>query len=108
MDIYDKLYAVERDIEGKTPAERLAVRCSRCKPLMKKLHKKVLALKGTLNPTERVWSTLTPRNRAELKEFAELQPETFKERTFYGSLVRRSELPSPDLNANETSLIRAG
>jgi transposase len=51
LDIYDKLYDVERDIAGKGPAERLAARSRRSKPLIKELHEKVLALKGTLNPT---------------------------------------------------------
>jgi transposase/regulator of replication initiation timing len=58
LDIYEKLYAVERDIKGKTPAERLAARRSRSKPLIKKLHKKVLALKGTLNPTHALMSAV--------------------------------------------------
>lgn len=58
LDIYEKLYAVERDIKGKTPHERFVARRSRSKPLIKKLRKKVVALKGTLNPTHPLMSAV--------------------------------------------------
>jgi transposase len=51
LDIYEKLYDIERDIKDKTPAERLAARRIRSKPLIKKLRNKVVCLKARLNPT---------------------------------------------------------
>lgn len=54
LDIYRKLYKVEKEIKGKEPAERLAMRQAKSKPLCDELHEKVLALRGTLNPTSKL------------------------------------------------------
>jgi transposase len=58
LDIYEELYDVERDIKGKTPAERLAVRRARSKPLIKKLRKQIVSLKAKLNPTHPLMSAV--------------------------------------------------
>jgi hypothetical protein len=51
LDIYEQLYDIERDIEGKSPEYRLAVRRRDSKPLIKALRTKIVALKSALNPT---------------------------------------------------------
>jgi transposase len=56
LDIYEELYDVERDIKGKTPAERLAARRACSKPLIKKLRKEIVSLKAKLNPTHPLMS----------------------------------------------------
>jgi transposase len=58
LDIYEDLYAVERDIKGRTAAERLAVRRARSKPLIKKLRSEVASLKARLNPTHPLMSAV--------------------------------------------------
>ncbi len=51
LTIYGKLYQIERDIKDKPPPVRLAIRRRKSKPLVKKLHKRLLQLKDSLNPT---------------------------------------------------------
>ena len=51
LNIYEKLYDVEREFKDSSPAQRLAARRSRSKPLIKKLRRKIDSLKRTLNPT---------------------------------------------------------
>jgi len=51
LDIYGKLYDVERDIWDKSPEQRLAQRQSKSKSLMEELHAKLLPLQLVLNPT---------------------------------------------------------
>ncbi len=51
LDIYEKLYDIEREFKDSPPAQRLAARRRRSKPLIKKLRKKIDSLKKTLNPT---------------------------------------------------------
>jgi len=51
IEIYGRLYDIEREIKGKPPAYRLAVRRRRSKPLTKELRKRLTALKGSLHPT---------------------------------------------------------
>lgn len=51
VDIYAKLYDIERQIKDQPPAHRLAVRRKRSKPLTKVLHKKLVELRGSLHPT---------------------------------------------------------
>ena len=52
--IYRTLYAVEKEIRGKEPAEKLAKRQAKSKPIADELHQKLLALKDTLNPTSKL------------------------------------------------------
>lgn len=51
LAIYSKLYKVESEIRGRTAPVRLAIRRRKSKPLIKKLRKKLLQLKDSLNPT---------------------------------------------------------
>ena len=51
LNIYERLYDIERDFRDKPAAERLAARRKRSKPLVKKLRKAILSLKDALNPT---------------------------------------------------------
>ena len=51
LDIYRELYKIEQDVRNKVPEQRLAARQSQSKPLTDKLYEKVVALKGSLNPT---------------------------------------------------------
>ena len=51
LNLYEKLYDVERDFRGKTSTERLAARRKISKPLVKKLRVAIVSLKDRLNPT---------------------------------------------------------
>jgi len=51
IEIYGKLYDIERQIKGQTAAHILAIRRRRSKPLTKQLHRKLTELRGTLHPT---------------------------------------------------------
>lgn len=51
IEIYAELYNIERQIRGKSPALRLAVRRRRSKPWTKKLRKRLSLLKDSLHPT---------------------------------------------------------
>ena len=51
LDIYRDLYLIEDDIAKKLPAERLAIRRSKSKPLVKKLRKVLIRLQGKFPPT---------------------------------------------------------
>lgn len=50
LTIYQKLYAVEKEIKGKKSEERLALRRRKSKPLVKKLRKAIVRLKDSLSP----------------------------------------------------------
>lgn len=50
IDIYHDLYKVEADIRNLPPAQKLAFRRRKSKPLVKKLRHRVDALKGTMSP----------------------------------------------------------
>jgi transposase len=51
LNIYERLYDVERDFRDKPAAERLAARRKKSKPIVKNLRKAILSLKDALNPT---------------------------------------------------------
>lgn len=51
LDIYHQLYKVEKQIRDKDSATRKLARQDKSKPLTESLHKKLLDLKNTLNPT---------------------------------------------------------
>jgi transposase len=51
LEIYRELYKIEKEIRDKESDQRLAARQDRSKPLTDKLHKKLLGLKDSLNPT---------------------------------------------------------
>ncbi|MGH8399177.1 MAG: IS66 family transposase, partial [Gammaproteobacteria bacterium] len=50
LDIYSSLYKIEKDIKDKDPAEKLAQRQQKSKPLTLDLHQKLLTLQQSLNP----------------------------------------------------------
>jgi len=54
LDIYRQLYIIEAAINGKAPAERLAVRRQRSKPLVKQLRHLLLRLQGKYPPTNKL------------------------------------------------------
>ena len=51
IGIYGQLYDVEREIKGKSPEYRLALRRRKSKPLTKTLHRALTNLKDSLHPT---------------------------------------------------------
>lgn len=50
LDIYSKLYKIEKEIKGKPAEERLAERQEKSKPLTLELHQKLLVWQQSLNP----------------------------------------------------------
>jgi transposase len=58
IEIYRELYNIERQIRGKPPAHRLAVRRRKSKPLSKKLHKMLIKLRRSLHPTHALMSAV--------------------------------------------------
>jgi len=58
LDIYEKLYEIERKFHQKAPAVILAARRKFSKPLIKALYTKIRALKGALNPTHALMSAV--------------------------------------------------
>jgi transposase len=54
VEIYAQLYNIEKQIKGKSPAHRLAIRRRQSKPLTKELRRKLMELKGSLHPTHAV------------------------------------------------------
>lgn len=51
LDIYRELYKTEKEFRHSSSEERLAARQTTSKAMTDKLHEKLLALKGSLNPT---------------------------------------------------------
>lgn len=51
LNIYEKLYDVEREFRDRPAPDKLAARRKRSKPLIKKLRKLLVRMKATLNPT---------------------------------------------------------